>query len=63
MGFAEASHTRLFFVFEQQDLVNDRNAELNLDFHQASAYRFANMRGVSGLPAEDDAQANEGGGS
>jgi hypothetical protein len=61
MLFVQATFAGLLVAFKQENLVNDGHFVLDLDQGQCVADRFANMLGVGGRAAEDNAEAEDGG--
>jgi hypothetical protein len=56
----EAAGARLVFILEEKDFVNDRDFVTELDVHQGAADGVADMGGVYGLAAKDNAETNDG---
>ena len=52
--------SRLRLVFQKQHFVNDGDFVRELDFHERAADRFADVRGVNRLAAQNHAETNDG---
>ena len=61
MIFIEAADFSLLTVFEQQNLVDDRDFGFHLDQRKRLAHSLADMLRMSGLTAEDDPKADDRG--
>ncbi len=61
VGLAQAPGAGLLLVFQEQDLVDDGDEVSKLDGHEGTADGLADVGGMDGLAAQDDAQADDGG--
>ena len=63
MFFVEATLPGLQFIFQQQDFVNDGDFVCDLDLRQGVAHGLADVLGVRGGAAQNNAEADDGGGT